>query len=460
MTRLLATGSDRDRICLACREKSCCSYYTVTVTARDLVRVARAMQLAPTDFVTACTVPDGGPGTFLLRPDGPRHALTLVKRAFPDPADSPCIFLLSTNDRRGLCGLGDLRPGQCRTFPSYLTDDFISIVNDPPGCVRTWSYGDVDLDEERRRIVHAKAEEAEHHEALAEWNRRVGDEGRERSFEELCTFLVNWTMGHEGNGTGASGPCSSCRKRCCTSYTVSITGYDAWVIGKGLHLPLESFLVYFPVTEQNDRGFLLEPGGTRYEIALDKVGRYQKGNPCVFWVELASGGGRCGIYSCRPRVCQTYPAYQLEEMVVLRDDVLCPEGAWNLVGMDLVQFRQRLSQFRMEQDLYAYAVSEWNRLVERGGVPRSIRDYYTYVMNLYDRIDRFLGTLEVGALAEAVQQWGEAHPSRPNPLVADLSTPPAHKPRQVVVQELRTIVHTLVSNRSNEMASRVCSAAP
>lgn len=196
MTRLQHT-SDRDRICLACRDKPCCSYYTVTVTARDLVRIARAMQLAPSDFLSACTVPDGGGGTFLLSPEGPRHAMTLAKRAFPDHTSSPCIFLIGTNDRHSLCGLGDLRPGQCRTFPSYLANDFVSLVNAPPGCVRTWSYGDVDLDEERRRIEHASGEEAEHYAAVEKWNRRVREEGRERSFEEYCTFLVNRLLEQE-----------------------------------------------------------------------------------------------------------------------------------------------------------------------------------------------------------------------------------------------------------------------
>ena len=234
-----------------------------------------------------------------------------------------------------------------------------------------------------------------------------------------------------------SGPCSSCRKRCCTNYTVSITGHDAWVIGKGLHLPLESFLIYFPVTEKNDRGFLLESGGQRHEIALDKVGQYQKGNPCVFWVELASGGGRCGIYSSRPMVCQTYPAYQQQEMVVLRDDVLCPEGAWNLVGMDLPVFRQRLSRFRMEQDIYAYIVAGWNRAVERGGRAFSIREYYTALMNVYEHLHRWMESITPDARGSLAREWGEMHPSAPNPLFADVASPEADGQWHALVAALR-----------------------
>jgi Fe-S-cluster containining protein len=420
--RTLQRPSGRDRICLACRDKTCCSYYTVTVTGGDLVRIAQSMQLSAEDFVTACRVADEGSGTFVLDPQGSRYALTLAKRPFPDPSAAPCVFLLHTNDRHGLCGLGDLRPAQCRVFPSYLADEFVSLVHEPPGCVRTWSYGDVDLEEERRRIVQTRAEEAEHCAAVEEWNHRIRSDGGAHSFEEFCTFIVNRMMNRKENGCGASGPCASCRKRCCSSYTVSITGYDAWVIGKGLHLPLESFLVYFPVSEQNERGFLLEPGGQRHEIALDKAGAYQKGNACVFWVELAGGGGRCGIYAHRPMVCQTYPAYQQEEMVVLRDDVLCPEGAWNLVGMDLPVYRQRLSRFRMEQDIYAYIVTGWNQLVEGGNRAYTVREYYAALMNVYEHLHRWMEHLAPAGQGRLLRTWGERHPSMPNPMVADVAS--------------------------------------
>ena len=225
----------------------------------------------------------------------------------------------------------------------------------------------------------------------------------------------------------ASGPCASCRKACCANYTVSINGYDAWVIAKGLHLPLESFLVHFPVAEQNDRGFLLEPGGRRYEIALDKVGQYRKGNPCVFWVDFSNGSGRCGIYPYRPHVCQTYPAYQHEGTVVLRNDVLCPEGAWNLAGMDLPVFRQRLYRFRMEQDIYTYVVSGWNDAVARAGRTFPIRDYFTALMNIYEGINRWTEAVPREALTELSRMWGAMSPASPNPLFADIGEPDDHQ---------------------------------
>lgn len=183
--------STRERTCLACRDKTCCSYYTVTVTARDLVRIAGAMQLAPADFLMVSPASAEERGAFLLHPEGPYHTLALARPSLPDATASPCIFLVRTNDQHALCGLGNLQPAQCRGFPSYLADGFIHIVSHPSGCVRSWSYGDIDLQEERNALMQFEQEEEEHHRLAEEWNGRVRKGGRERSCGEFCSFLVN-----------------------------------------------------------------------------------------------------------------------------------------------------------------------------------------------------------------------------------------------------------------------------
>lgn len=220
-----------------------------------------------------------------------------------------------------------------------------------------------------------------------------------------------------------SSPCSTCTGRCCSNYTVSITGYDAWLIGTSLRLALDSFLVYFPVDARVERGFRLEPGGARFEIALDKVGGFQRGNPCVFLIDLMNGRGRCGIYSLRPHVCQTYPAHQHGDLVMLRDDVLCPEGSWSLAGIDVPLFRARLYQFRIEQDIYAAVVGAWNEYVERQGHSQRIDLFYAHVMNAYDRIDRVRSILTPHAAARLREAWGSRDASTPSPVVVDLGFP-------------------------------------
>ena len=46
-----------------------------------------------------------------------------------------------------------------------------------------------------------------------------------------------------------------------------LTGYDAWLISAGLRMPCESFLRYYPVAEDNQRGFRLQPQGEHYDMA-------------------------------------------------------------------------------------------------------------------------------------------------------------------------------------------------
>jgi hypothetical protein len=184
------TAPQRDRICVSCRDKRCCSYYAVAVTGFDVWRIAKAMQLSPQDFVSYCEAAADA-GCFLLQPGENFLKLMLAKRPLLSPAPAPCVFLVRTNGGHGLCGLGDLRPGQCRGYPTYLSGDLVALINDPEGCVRTWSYGDVDLDEERAIHGALAEEQREHNRIVAVWNQRVRDGGRPRSIDEFCAFLIS-----------------------------------------------------------------------------------------------------------------------------------------------------------------------------------------------------------------------------------------------------------------------------
>lgn len=221
----------------------------------------------------------------------------------------------------------------------------------------------------------------------------------------------------------SAGPCPSCLHRCCTEYTVSVTGYDAWLIGAWLGLPMRSFLAHLPLAGEAERGFLLEPRGGRFEIALDKTGRFQKGNPCVFLVDLPDGTGRCGIYASRPLVCRTYPAHLLVDVVDLREDRLCPVGGWALAGMDLPVFRRGLQRLRLEQDIYAYVVARWNRRVEGSGRCSDVGEYYDYLNEIYGLIETFRAGLAPLVIETLERDAGRRDASAPNPFFVDLAAP-------------------------------------
>jgi Fe-S-cluster containining protein len=186
-----APRTARELACLSCREKICCSHYIVSVTGHDIWRIMRALQIAPADFLRYIELAGEAPGLFQLAPDGPFCQLVLAKRELPEPLPSPCVFLLRTRDGQALCGLDDLRPGQCQSYPVFQDRDEIRLINDPQGCVRTWSHDDLDLPRERPRLQRLADQEAHHRDVVAAWNQRMRQDGRARSFNEFCSYLVN-----------------------------------------------------------------------------------------------------------------------------------------------------------------------------------------------------------------------------------------------------------------------------
>jgi Fe-S-cluster containining protein len=185
-----------------------------------------------------------------------------------------------------------------------------------------------------------------------------------------------------------SNPCATCTYKCCHHYTVTVTGYDAWLIANGMGLAPEQFLVALRQPTPNPRGFALDNSGQTFDIALDKAPADTPERPCVFLIELPGGGGRCGIYPLRPYVCQTYPAYLLDGAVARREDVLCPTEAWRDGALRAPIWRERLARMQVEFDIYALAVARWNYHVRQTPQPGqiSLMGYFAYLLHFYDRL--------------------------------------------------------------------------
>ena len=126
--------------------------------------------------------------------------------------------------------------------------------------------------------------------------------------------------------------------------------------------------------------------------------------------------------------------------MALRNDVLCPEGAWSLTGMDLPVFRQRLYRFRMEQDVYTYLISGWNDSVERAGRAFAVAEYYSALMNVYEGVNRWTTRVPADAMNEIVKRWGAMPPASPNPLFADIAGTGDHVWRSAI-GDLREQIH-------------------
>lgn len=220
-----------------------------------------------------------------------------------------------------------------------------------------------------------------------------------------------------------SSPCADCTLGCCRDYLVTITGYDMWTIARGLNMAPEQFVVVVQQKEPSERGFLLDRSGQTYEIALDKRPAETEYKPCVFFLEMPSGVGRCGIYAMRPYVCQTYPTFlQGNGEVERRGDVLCPEDAWREGILKRPVWRERLLRMHIEFQIYALAVARWNYHVLYTPKPElfSFLGYLTFLMSFYGRLEPVRESIAGGEWLEMCERWCECMLQSGSPLEADL----------------------------------------
>jgi Fe-S-cluster containining protein len=187
---MISSLSRRDELWNACAAKTCCRTTRVRVSAVDLARLVDAFELPPSAIVTAVPLrpPDDRHG-FRLRPAGPRQELVLRKNGSIGPGGAPCVFLVEVTGGHALCGAGDVRPTACRAFPAVAVGDEVEVVRGGCSC-RVWSAADIGS-AERTSAVAAAAEEAADERMIAEWNRSVERDGRQRSLDELCDHLLN-----------------------------------------------------------------------------------------------------------------------------------------------------------------------------------------------------------------------------------------------------------------------------
>jgi hypothetical protein len=176
---------------LACPRKDCCSFSYICVSGDDVARIARTMALEPWTFTVAIAAPDDADDGFLLAAAGPRFRLALARVLFEEGGRAQCAFLASLSDGSARCGLGELRPAACATFPAR--EDGEAIVLDAAGCSCDW--GGVPLeDPELVRQLAAMAEARKHYAGVvARWNAYVRACGFEEPLEvrDFGRFLLD-----------------------------------------------------------------------------------------------------------------------------------------------------------------------------------------------------------------------------------------------------------------------------
>jgi Fe-S-cluster containining protein len=200
-------------------------------------------------------------------------------------------------------------------------------------------------------------------------------------------------------------PCSTCGK-CCRGYVVPLCGRDVWRISTSQRLSPEHFVFAREQQSEVADAFHLDQDRA-YHLALDKRGPLRLHSPCVFLLELGGGYSRCGIYAERPLVCRTYPMQLRNGVTELRSQVLCPPGAWSSAALAHPSWTVGLQQQRMHQDIYHLVVARWNlQLAARGAAATAnLGEYLSYLLNVYERLDRLEQAVGAAELAEVARCW-------------------------------------------------------
>jgi Fe-S-cluster containining protein len=191
---------------------------------------------------------------------------------------------------------------------------------------------------------------------------------------------------------------------------VAVTGYDAWLIATAQHLAFEQFLVHIAETNRTAGGFSIDHSGATYAIALSRRDDRREERPCVFLMQLPGGHGRCGIYPHRPEACRVFPAVMRKGSVTIREDVVCPQGSWNIAAMDLPNWRLRLLRAHLEWAVYHLVVRHWNEALA-SSPPDTVcspLQYYAYLMNVYHRMDPIRSEVGATQMDAIVTGWASS----------------------------------------------------
>jgi hypothetical protein len=182
----------KEEIWLACAPKTCCYTSVVVPSGRDVWRIARALEAPPWTFLVYFPADRPRRDAFRLGSDGATYRLALAKRPTRrTKRPHPCIFLLRTRHGHHRCGLGELRPAACHTYPSELIGGVLCMQAEGCTC-RHWSLADVDIDEETAAVRQRQVEAEEYCAVVAQWNEMTTTvpPNAAPDFFDYCTYLL------------------------------------------------------------------------------------------------------------------------------------------------------------------------------------------------------------------------------------------------------------------------------
>jgi Fe-S-cluster containining protein len=219
-------------------------------------------------------------------------------------------------------------------------------------------------------------------------------------------------------------PCATCAA-CCRSYVVPLDGYDVWRISHGQRLDPADFCVALARDAEQPGTFRLTADGPTFILMLEKQGKLEVNRPCVFLMHLDGGHARCGIYEQRPSACRAYPMEMKPEGMALLDRRLCPPDSWPEDEPRKRPWRHAVLRANLQWVVYAEVVARWNaRVAASPHLSFALGEYYSYLLNVYERLAAFEASLEPAGLARIELTWGyQPGPERPDLSLSDLAWP-------------------------------------
>ena len=185
--------SRKEAVWLACKEKTCCYTSFVLVTGRDVWSIASALDAPPWSFLVYFQSPEPKPDAFVLDNSDRYFRLALAKQpSRRKKSPPPCIFLLKTRNGYHRCGLGALRPGVCKSFPSELVSGVLCVQNNRGCTCRRWALADVEIEEETALVRAQQRDYAEYAQVVASWNALIAGAppDAEITFFDYCEYLM------------------------------------------------------------------------------------------------------------------------------------------------------------------------------------------------------------------------------------------------------------------------------
>jgi Fe-S-cluster containining protein len=182
----------KEAVWLACKQKTCC-YAAVIPTGGDVWRISRSLDTPPWSFLVYFHSPQLRRDAFLLDHSGRSFRIALAKGKKSRTAKpAPCVFLLKLRGGHHRCGLGDLRPNVCRSFPSEIVEGVVCIRPDHGCACREWTLADVDIAEELVVLDERQQDAALYCQVVESWNAHVLSTPPDTSLEftDFCEYVL------------------------------------------------------------------------------------------------------------------------------------------------------------------------------------------------------------------------------------------------------------------------------